>query len=139
MSWKCALADLPFGGGKGGVTVDPSVLSRTGLENLSRRYTGIDPIRRAARRCHGARHWPNEQMMASFMDTYSVYQGTAAPAIVTGKPVGSGGTLGRREATGHGIAFLPLPRSKPCRSTPAMRQRSFRTLAMLARTTRWVS
>ena len=77
--------------------------------------------------------------MASFMDTYSSYQRTAAPEIVTGKPVGSGGTLGGREATGHGIAFLPLPRSKPCRSTPAMRQRSFRALAMFARTPRWVS
>jgi hypothetical protein len=77
--------------------------------------------------------------MASFMDTCCMYQGTTAPEIVTGKPVGSGGTLGRREATGHGIAFLPLPRSKPCRSTPALRQRSFRALAMLARTPPWVS
>ncbi len=107
MSWKCALADLPYGGGKGGVTVDPSALSLRELENLSRRYMQeMIPFVGPRVDVMAPDMGTNEQVMAWFMDTYSMYQGITVPEIVTGKPVGSGGTLGRREATGHGVAFL---------------------------------
>ena len=107
MSWKCALADLPYGGGKGGVAVDPSALSMRELENLSRRYMQeMIPFVGPRIDIMAPDMGTNEQIMAWFMDTYSMYQGVTAPEIVTGKPVGSGGTLGRREATGHGVAFL---------------------------------
>jgi len=107
MSWKCALADLPYGGGKGGVAVDPSTLSMRELENLSRRYMQeMIPFVGPRTDVMAPDMGTNEQIMAWFMDTYSMYQGVTVPEIVTGKPVGSGGTLGRREATGHGVAFL---------------------------------
>jgi glutamate dehydrogenase (NAD(P)+) len=109
MSWKCALADLPYGGGKGGVAVDPSALSNRELENLSRRYMQeMIPFVGPRIDVMAPDMGTNEQVMAWFMDTYSMYQGVTVPEIVTGKPVGSGGTLGRREATGHGVAFLAL-------------------------------
>jgi glutamate dehydrogenase (NAD(P)+) len=107
MSWKCALADLPFGGGKGGVAVDPRALKPKELENLSRRYMQeMIPFVGPRVDVMAPDMGTNEQVMAWFMDTYSMYQGVTVPEIVTGKPVGSGGTLGRREATGHGVAFL---------------------------------
>ena len=107
MSWKCALADLPYGGGKGGVAVDPGALSLRELENLSRRYMQeMIPFVGPRVDVMAPDMGTNEQVMAWFMDTYSMYQGITVPEIVTGKPVGSGGTLGRREATGHGVAFL---------------------------------
>ncbi len=107
MSWKCALADLPYGGGKGGVAVDPESLSLNELENLSRRYMQeMIPFVGPRVDVMAPDMGTNEQVMAWFMDTYSMYQGVTVPEIVTGKPVGTGGTLGRREATGHGVAFL---------------------------------
>ena len=107
MSWKCALAELPYGGGKGGVAVDPASLSLRELENLSRRYMQeMIPFVGPRIDVMAPDMGTNEQVMAWFMDTYSMYQGVTVPEIVTGKPVGSGGTLGRREATGHGVAFL---------------------------------
>src|SRR5208337_2283354 len=107
MSWKCALADLPYGGGKGGVAVDPHVLSLRELENLPRRYMQeMIPFVGPRVDVMAPDMGTNEQVMAWFMDTYSMYQGITVPEIVTGKPVGTGGTLGRREATGHGVAFL---------------------------------
>ncbi len=107
MSWKCALAELPYGGGKGGVAVDPLSLSLRELENLSRRYMQeMIPFVGPRTDIMAPDMGTNEQVMAWFMDTYSMYQGVTVPEIVTGKPVGSGGTLGRREATGHGVAFL---------------------------------
>jgi glutamate dehydrogenase (NAD(P)+) len=109
MSWKCALAELPYGGGKGGVAVDPRALSARELENLSRRYMQeMIPFVGPRVDVMAPDMGTNEQVMAWFMDTYSMYQGVTVPEIVTGKPVGSGGTLGRREATGHGVAFLAL-------------------------------
>src|SRR5213083_45223 len=107
MSWKCALAQLPYGGAKGGVAVDPSKLSRTELEAVSRRYMQeMIPFVGPHTDIMGPDMGTNEQVMAWFMDTYSVYQGYAVSEIVTGKPVAIGGTEGRREATGRGVVYL---------------------------------
>jgi glutamate dehydrogenase (NAD(P)+) len=107
MSWKCALANLPYGGAKGGVACDPYALSSRELEGISRRYFQemipfVGPYIDVMAPDMGT----NEQVMAWFMDTYSMHQGHATPSIVTGKPVGLGGTVGRREATGRGVAIL---------------------------------
>jgi glutamate dehydrogenase (NAD(P)+) len=107
MSWKCALANLPYGGAKGGVAVDPLKLSRAELEALSRRYMQeMIPFVGPHTDIMGPDMGTNEQIMAWFMDTYSVYQGYAVNEIVTGKPVAIGGTEGRREATGRGVVYL---------------------------------
>ncbi len=107
MSWKCALAGLPYGGAKGGVTVDPRALSRHELEGLSRRYmTEMIPFVGPHTDVMAPDMGTNEQVMAWFMDTYSMYQGQTVMEIVTGKPVAIGGTLGRKEATGRGVAYL---------------------------------
>ena len=107
MSWKCALANLPYGGAKGGIAVDPAKLSRTELEALSRRYMQeMIPFVGPHTDIMGPDMGTNEQIMAWFMDTYSVYQGYAVSEIVTGKPVSIGGTEGRREATGRGVVYL---------------------------------
>src|SRR5580698_1489022 len=99
MSWKCALAGLPYGGAKGGVAVDPPKLSRRELEALSRRYMQeMIPFVGPHTDIMAPDMGTNEQVMAWFMDTYSMYQGRTVTEIVTGKPVASGGTLGRREA-----------------------------------------
>ncbi|MFZ9856573.1 MAG: Glu/Leu/Phe/Val family dehydrogenase [Limisphaerales bacterium] len=107
MSWKCALAGLPYGGAKGGVAVDPCALTAGELERLTRRYTQeligfIGPQIDVPAPDLGT----NEQTMAWMMDTYSVHAGHPVPGVVTGKPVGIGGSLGRREATGRGVAYL---------------------------------
>lgn len=105
MSWKCALVGLPYGGAKGGVTVDPSSLSLRELEALSRRYMQeMIPFVGPHTDVMAPDMGTDEQVMAWFMDTYSMYQGRTVTEIVTGKPVASGGTLGRREATGRGVA-----------------------------------
>lgn len=107
MSWKCALAGLPYGGGKGGITVDPYALSPRELEALSRRYMQeMIPFVGPHTDVMAPDMGTNEQVMAWFMDTYSMYQGQTVSEIVTGKPVECGGTLGRREATGRGVAYL---------------------------------
>src|SRR5260370_12890886 len=102
MSWKCALANLPYGGAKGGVACDPSKLSRTELEAVSRRYmqemiSFVGPHTDIM----GPDMGTNEQIMAWFMDTYSVYMGYAVNEIVTGKPVAIGGEGRRRGPTGR--------------------------------------
>ena len=107
MSWKCALAGLPYGGAKGGVNVDISKISKRELEALSRRYMQeMIPFVGPHTDVMAPDMGTNEQVMAWFMDTYSMYQGQTVTEIVTGKPVSSGGTLGRREATGRGVAHL---------------------------------
>src|SRR6202789_3373389 len=107
MSWKCALVGLPYGGAKGGVRVDLSTLSRHELEALSRRYMQeMIPFVGPHVDVMAPDMGTNEQVMAWFMDTYSMYQGRTVTEIVTGKPVASGGTLGRLEATGRGVAHL---------------------------------
>jgi len=107
MSWKCALMDLPYGGAKGGIACDPRTMSLRELEVMTRRYTDellpfIGPHTDVPAPDMGT----NEQMMAWIMDTYSSHEGHAVPSVVTGKPVGIGGSLGRKEATGRGVAFL---------------------------------
>jgi glutamate dehydrogenase (NAD(P)+) len=106
MTWKCALMHLPFGGAKGGVRIDPTALSRAEMQRLTRRYTMeiidmIGPDRDIPAPDMGT----NEQVMAWLMDTYSQQFGRAVPAVVTGKPVVLGGSLGRKEATGRGLVF----------------------------------
>src|SRR4029077_17502040 len=107
MSWKCALANLPYGGAKGGVTCDVTKLSRTELEAVSRRYMQeMIPFVGPQTDVMGPDMGTNEQVMAWFMDTYSVYHGYSVNEIVTGKPVSIGGTEGRRESTGRGVVYL---------------------------------
>ena len=107
MTWKCALMQLPFGGAKGGVRIDPTCFSRHELQRLTRRYTMeiinmIGPDRDIPAPDLGT----NEQVMAWIMDTYSQQVGYAVPEVVTGKPVVLGGSLGRKEATGRGLVYV---------------------------------
>src|SRR5246500_4829537 len=107
MSWKCALAGLPYGGAKGGVTCDPTKLSRRELEAVSRRYMQeMIPFVGPHTDIMAPDMGTNEQVMAWFMDTYSAKVGHSVPEIVTGKPVTVGGTSGRRDSTGRGIVYL---------------------------------
>jgi glutamate dehydrogenase (NAD(P)+) len=107
MSWKCALAGLPYGGAKGGVACDPQKLSKRELEAVSRRYMQeMIPFVGPHTDIMAPDMGTNEQVMAWFMDTYSMHVGRAVPEIVTGKPVSLGGTVGRREATGRGVVYL---------------------------------
>jgi glutamate dehydrogenase (NAD(P)+) len=107
MSWKCALTGLPYGGAKGGVTCDPRNLSAGELERLTRRYTQeMIPFIGPQIDVMAPDVGTNEQVMAWMMDTYSTQVGYTVPSIVTGKPVALGGSLGRRESTGKGVAYL---------------------------------
>jgi glutamate dehydrogenase (NAD(P)+) len=107
MSWKCALAGLPYGGAKGGVAIDPLSLSHRELEAISRRYMQeMIPFVGPHTDIMAPDMGTNEQVMAWFMDTYSMHRGHTVTEIVTGKPVASGGTLGRKEATGRGVVYL---------------------------------
>ena len=107
MSWKCALAGLPYGGAKGGIACDPHKMSFVELERLTRRYTQeMIPFIGEQVDVMAPDVGTNEQTMAWMMDTYSVHKGYTVPSIVTGKPIAIGGSLGRREATGRGIAYL---------------------------------
>jgi glutamate dehydrogenase (NAD(P)+) len=107
MSWKCALTGLPYGGAKGGIACEPGKMSTTELERLTRRYTQeMIPFIGPQVDVMAPDLGTNEQVMAWMMDTYSVYAGHTVPSIVTGKPVSIGGSLGRREATGRGVAYL---------------------------------
>ena len=104
MTWKCAVAHIPFGGGKGGVICDPTRMSRRELEALTRRYVAeiIDSIG-PDKDVPAPDVNTNDQIMAWVMDTYSMHVGRTETAIVTGKPVILGGSEGRREATGRGV------------------------------------
>ena len=107
MSWKCALTGLPYGGAKGGIACDPRKLSTNELERLTRRYTQeMIPFIGPQVDIMAPDLGTNEQIMAWMMDSYSVHMGYTVPSIVTGKPVLLGGSLGRREATGRGVAYL---------------------------------
>jgi glutamate dehydrogenase (NAD(P)+) len=107
MSWKCAVTGLPYGGAKGGIAVDTTKISRRELEVLSRRYMQeMIPFVGPHIDVMAPDMGTDEQVMAWFMDTYSMHAGRTVTEIVTGKPVRAGGTLGRREATGRGVAHL---------------------------------
>jgi len=106
MSWKCALAGLPYGGAKGGICCDPSKMSMAETERMTRRFTQeILPVIGPSVDIMAPDLGTNEQTMAWIMDTYSMHAGHAVPGIVTGKPVTIGGSLGRREATGRGVFY----------------------------------
>src|SRR4051794_19061359 len=106
MTWKCAVVGLPFGGAKGGVRVNPKLLSQTELQNLTRRYTTeIQPFIGPNKDIPAPDVNTNPQIMAWLMDTYSMNIGYSEPGVVTGKPVVLGGSLGRNEATGRGCVF----------------------------------
>ena len=107
MSWKCALAGLPYGGAKGGVACDPHHMPRHDVERLTRRYTQeMIPFIGPQIDIMAPDMGTDEQTMAWVMDTYSMHAGHSVPSIVTGKPVSLGGSLGRRDATGRGVAYL---------------------------------
>jgi glutamate dehydrogenase (NAD(P)+) len=107
MTWKCAVVNIPFGGGKGGIICDPKKMSMGELERMTRRYTAelfdfIGPEKDVPAPDMNT----NEQMMAWIMDTYSMHLRQTCTAVVTGKPVDMGGSRGRREATGRGVMVV---------------------------------
>jgi len=107
MSFKCAVVDIPFGGGKGGVRVDATKLSKKELERLTRKYTTLlYPIVGPEIDIPAPDVNTNAEVMGWFMDTYSTLRGQLSPGVVTGKPVPIGGSLGRAEATGRGVMFV---------------------------------
>jgi glutamate dehydrogenase (NAD(P)+) len=120
MTWKCAVVNIPFGGGKGGVICDPNLLSLGELERITRRYTAeimdfIGPERDVPAPDVNT----NEQTMAWIMDTYSMHSRTTVTAVVTGKPLNLGGSRGRPEATGRGCLFVTLQALKRLGLDPA--------------------
>lgn len=109
MTWKCALADLPYGGAKGGVAIAPKQLSRSELERLTRRYTAeIFPLIGPEKDVPAPDVGTDAQVMAWIMDTYSQQVGYSVPGVVTGKPLSIGGSLGREEATGRGVVYVTM-------------------------------
>src|SRR5678810_722024 len=119
MTWKCAVVNIPLGGAKGGVICDPRVLSQFELERITRRYTAeifefIGPDKDIPAPDMNT----NEQTMAWIMDTFSMHARHTVTAVVTGKPVALGGSLGRREATGRGVLFTVNEAIKRINLTP---------------------
>ncbi len=120
MTWKCAVVDLPFGGGKGGVTCDPATLSQGELERITRRYAAelvevVGPDKDVPAPDVGT----NPQIMAWFMDTYSMHTRQHVPGVVTGKPLAIGGSRGRVEATGRGVSLVALAQMRRMGIDPA--------------------
>ena len=109
MTWKCAVVNLPYGGAKGGVIVDPRALSERELERLTRRYASeIDLMIGPAVDIPAPDLGTDARIMAWIMDTYSMHRDYSVPGVVTGKPVEIGGSLGRVEATGRGVAYIAV-------------------------------
>lgn len=109
MTWKCAVVDIPFGGAKGGVDCDPTVMSRDEIKRLTRRYTyEIGLLIGPESDIPAPDVYTDEQVMAWMMDTYSMMKGYAVPGVVTGKPVCIGGSLGRNKATSAGLVTTVL-------------------------------
>ncbi len=120
MTWKCAVVNVPFGGGKGGIICDPQQMSMGELERMTRRYAAelldfIGPEKDVPAPDMNT----NEQTMAWIMDTYSMHARHTVTAVVTGKPIDLGGSSGRREATGRGILFVVNEAIKRFKMTPA--------------------
>jgi glutamate dehydrogenase (NAD(P)+) len=106
MTWKCAVVDVPFGGAKGAIRCDPSILSRVKLERITRRYVAdLSDVLGPEKDIPAPDVNTDEEIMAWIMDTYSRYARHLEPAVVTGKPLILGGSAGRREATGRGVAI----------------------------------
>ncbi|MDQ6825869.1 MAG: Glu/Leu/Phe/Val dehydrogenase, partial [Candidatus Eremiobacteraeota bacterium] len=119
MTWKCAVVDLPFGGGKGGVTCDPSTLSMNELERITRRYAAelvevVGPDKDVPAPDVGT----TPQIMAWFMDTYSMHVRENTAGVVTGKPLAIGGSRGRVEATGRGVTICALDEMQQMQMDP---------------------
>jgi glutamate dehydrogenase (NAD(P)+) len=113
MTWKCAVVNIPFGGGKGGIAVDPGKLSRGELERLTRRYAAdLSDLFGPETDIPAPDVNTNEQIMAWIQDTYSMHARRTVMGVVTGKPVIAGGSHGRREATGRGVLFCVREASK---------------------------
>lgn len=113
MTWKCSIADIPFGGAKGGVICNPKAMSQPELERMTRRYTAaiadfIGPYRDVP----APDVYTNAQVMAWIVDTYSMLKGYMVPEVVTGKPIAIGGSLGRDKATGRGAVFTTVEAAK---------------------------
>ncbi|MDV3277396.1 MAG: Glu/Leu/Phe/Val dehydrogenase [Nitrososphaerales archaeon] len=113
MTWKCSIADIPFGGAKGGIICDPKHMSQGEIERMTRRYTAaiadfIGPYRDIP----APDVYTNAQIMAWIVDTYSALKGYMVPEVVTGKPVAIGGSLGRDTATGRGAVFCTVEAAK---------------------------
>jgi glutamate dehydrogenase (NAD(P)+) len=109
MTWKCAVVGIPYGGGKGGVIVDPKKLSMKEVEALTRRFTTeIEVLIGPERDIPAPDVNTNAQVMAWMMDTYSMHQGYTVPGVVTGKPISLGGSEGRNEATARGTVFCVI-------------------------------
>jgi glutamate dehydrogenase (NAD(P)+) len=107
MTFKCAVVNIPYGGAKGAVKVDPLQLSRNELKRLTRRYTAmILPLIGPEKDIPAPDVGTNAEVMGWIMDTYSMFKGYTVPGVVTGKPVDIGGSLGRREATGRGVMLI---------------------------------
>jgi glutamate dehydrogenase (NAD(P)+) len=109
MTWKCALADLPYGGAKGGVAIAPKQFSQPELQRLTRRYAAeIFPLIGPDKDIPAPDVGTDSQVMAWIMDTYSQQVGYSVPGVVTGKPLSIGGSLGREEATGRGVVCVTM-------------------------------
>ncbi len=109
MTWKCAVVNIPYGGGKGGIICDPSILSERELERITRRYTAeLVEILGPELDVPAPDLGTNQQTMAWMMDTYSMHKRHTVTAVVTGKPIELGGSKGRTEATGRGCLFVTL-------------------------------
>jgi len=113
MTFKCSLMNLPLGGAKGGIRVDPSKLSRGELQRMTRRYTTeILPFIGPEKDIPAPDVGTNAQTMAWIVDTYSQIKGYSVPGVVTGKPIDIGGSLGREEATGRGVVYCLIEAAK---------------------------
>ena len=113
MTWKCSIADIPFGGAKGGVICDPKAMSQNELERMTRRYaTAIADFIGPYRDVPAPDVYTNAQVMAWIVDTYSALKGYMVPEVVTGKPISIGGSLGRDRATGRGAVFTTIEAAK---------------------------
>ncbi len=109
MTWKCAVVNIPYGGAKGGVVVDPYALSRQELERMTRRYASeIAPLIGPERDIPAPDVGTDDQVMAWIMDTFSMRAGYSVPGVVTGKPVAVGGSEGRGAATSRGVVYVTL-------------------------------